>query len=887
MNLQDLRLRARALFTPKRAERDLHDELSFHIEREAMKLMEQGVPPDDARARAQARFGSTTVTADECRDERGTAFVDNTVSDLLYALRSFKRAPLASLTIVATVSIGLGVVAVLFSILNVFVFRIDTVPDITEMYEVNRPTESSELPDFTRPQFEAMRRDTTVFTDAFATIISVDLRVDGRVMDVSLVTGNFFDVVRMTPAMGRALTPSDDERGGNPVVVLSDRGWERRFNRDPNVLGQTVLVSGAPYDIIGVMPAGFRGLQITAPDLWAPLSRVGDFVPDARGFESKVGVDIVGRLRPGMTMGSARAQLAAWDANQQTAAVDRRALNLELLPRQGTVPQPMEVAMVFTPLFIVFGLILMIGCANVANLLLARGVARQREIGIRLSLGASRRRIVRQLMTESVLLALIAAAGGYVISRLALEGAVAYMMRTMPMDLGDVNFGVPAADWRVAVFLVITAIVATAFFALIPALQATRVEPVRTMRGELVKDAKPGRARNALIGLQVFASALLLICAAIFLRSSMASSQFDPGFRTADTILIDINEPHRAAMLHSMAADTTITSHAAMRPPLLAMPLKAFADAGAGKTAVSYKFVSEPYFDVIGVPILRGRGFSPAERNDSSVAIVSESVARALWPNASGVGESFRLEADLAPGSGNYLLQVNPDAGGNEPISAPRTVTVIGVARDVQGFRLTDVRDAGVFLPISAESARTTIIARVQGDPTLARESLLERFTKIDPNMGQIITLRTVARLELFFLQIAFSVSLILGGLALVLTVSGLFSVLSYLVEQRTREIGVRMALGATSQKVTHMMLAQTTRPVMVGLLAGAALAASLATWLLSTEFGGLISQIVHVTDPLAYLSSLAVIVAACLVAAWVPASRASRVDPMKTLRQE
>ena len=887
MNLQDLRLRARALFTPKRAERDLHDELSFHIEREAMKLMEQGVPPEDARARAQARFGSTTVTADECRDERGTAFVDNTVSDLLYALRSFKRAPLASLTIVATVSIGLGVVAVLFSILNVFVFRIDTVPDITEMYEVNRPTESSELPDFTRPQFEAMRRDTTVFTDAFATIISVDLRVDGRVMDVSLVTGNFFDVVRMNPAMGRALTSSDDERGGNPVVVLSDRGWERRFNRDPNVLGQTVLVAGAPYDIIGVMPAGFRGLQITAPDLWAPLSRVGDFVPDARGFESKVGVDIVGRLRPGMTMGNARAQLAAWDANQQTAAVDRRALNLELLPRQGTVPQPMEVAMVFTPLFIVFGLILMIGCANVANLLLARGVARQREIGIRLSLGASRRRIVRQLMTESVLLALIAAAGGYVISRLALEGAVAYMMRTMPMDLGDVNFGVPAADWRVAVFLVITAIVATAFFALIPALQATRVEPVRTMRGELVKDAKPGRARNALIGLQVFASALLLICAAIFLRSSMASSQFDPGFRTADTILIDINEPHRAAMLHSMAADTTITSHAAMRPPLLAMPLKAFAVAGAGKWAVSYKFVSEPYFVVIGVPLLRGRGFSPAERNDSSVAIVSESVARALWPNGSGVGESFRLEADLAPGSGNYLLQVNPDAGGNEPISAPRTVTVIGVARDVQGFRLTDVRDAGVFLPISAESARTTIIARVQGDPTLARESLLERFTKIDPNMGQIITLRTVARLELFFLQIAFTVSLILGGLALVLTVSGLFSVLSYLVEQRTREIGVRMALGATSQKVTRMMLAQTTRPVMVGLLAGAALAASLATWLLSTEFGGLISQIVHVTDPLAYLSSLAVIVAACLVAAWVPASRASRVDPMKTLRQE
>ena len=209
----------------------------------------------------------------------------------------------------------------------------------------------------------------------------------------------------------------------------------------------------------------------------------------------------------------------------------------------------MEAIAVFAPLFFAFGLILLIGCANVANLLLARGVARQREIGIRLSLGASRRRIVRQLMTESLLLALVAAAGGYVVSRLTLEGAVYWVMRVMPVDLGDVNINVPAADWRVAMFLVVAAVAATAFFALMPALQATRIEPVRTLRGELVKDARPGRARNALIGVQVFASALLLICAAIFLRSAIASSRFDPGFRTADTVMIElVNEPKRAAM---------------------------------------------------------------------------------------------------------------------------------------------------------------------------------------------------------------------------------------------------------------------------------------------------------------------------------------------------
>ena len=239
------------------------------------------------------------------------------------------------------------------------------------------------------------------------------------------------------------------------MIVLSDKGWDRHFNRDPNVLGRTVLVNGAPFEIIGVTAAGFRGLEVGGPDFWAPLSQLAQFRPADRGREDGAGVEIVGRLRPGVSKDNARAQLAAWDSNQSADTADRRSTNIDLLPRRGTVPQPLEAIAVFAPLFVAFGLILMIGCANVANLLLARGVARQREIGIRLSLGASRRRIVRQLMTESVLLALAAAAGGYLISRLALEGAVYWALRTMPVDLGDVNLNVPAADWRVAVFLVV------------------------------------------------------------------------------------------------------------------------------------------------------------------------------------------------------------------------------------------------------------------------------------------------------------------------------------------------------------------------------------------------------------------------------------------------
>jgi predicted permease len=541
----------------------------------------------------------------------------------------------------------------------------------------------------------------------------------------------------------------------------------------------------------------------------------------------------------------------------------------------------MEAVAVFTPLFFAFGLILMIGCANVANLLLARGVARQREIGIRLSLGASRRRIVRQLMTESWLLALAAAGGGYLISRLALEAMVYWAARTMPADLGDTNLSmvVPAADWRVAVFLVVSAMAATAFFALMPALQATRIEPVRTLRGELVKDARPGRMRNALIGIQVFASTLLLICSAIFLRSAIASAQFDPGFRTADTVVIEVtNEAKRSAMLETIAGESTVTAYAAVRPNMLAWPLRGLAAIGASRTAVAYKFVSPEYFDVFDIPIVHGRPFTAAERDGGHpVVIVSESAARELWPNSTPVGETFRLEPDL-----EAVTETNGD-----PAMPARLVTVVGVSRDVAGFRFVDVKEAGIFLPISVNAPKTSVAARVKGDAELARRTLVERLTRVDPNLGMIVTMRTVARLETLFLQIGFWISLVLGGLALVLTVSGLFSVLSYLVEQRTREIGVRMALGASSHNVTRLILGQTTRPVVFGLLGGAGLAASLAAVLLAIPDGAMIAAVVRVTDPIAYTASLLVIVVACLLAAWIPAMNAARLDPMQTLRQD
>jgi putative ABC transport system permease protein len=809
------------------------------------------------------------------RAARGPAFIENTVRDILYALRSFRRAPLVAFTIVSTVALGLGLIAVAFTMLNALLFRVDAVPNVHEMFGVERPqTSDSERTRFTRAQFDALRRETTVFTDAYAEVSEVDSRVDGRLMFGTFVTGNFFQVVGVSAAMGRALTPADDD-AGQPVMVLSDRGWDRLFERDPAILGRRLLVNGFTFEIVGVMPEGFRGLTVTPDDYWAPLSTLGYVRPVPGGRETNVanvGVDIIGRLKPGMSQQTARAGLAVWDTGQSNGSpIERGASNIMLVPRQGTAEPSLETMLVFAPLFFAFGLILLIGCANVANLLLARGVSRQREIGIQLSLGATRRRIVRQLLTESLLLALVAAAAGFAISRVALEVIINAVMTSMPPDIGDVRLLVPDADWRVLLFLIVGAGVATVSFGLVPALQATRIEPIRTLRGEVVRDARPGRARNFLIGLQVSASALLLICAAVFLRSAFAAASFNSGMRTSDTIVVQIvNEQNRNAIVEAVTTEPSVAGVAASWPDA---PRAAFAETNGTKTAVAYKLVSPEYFSVLDIAVVRGRAFTPAERTSNlSVAVVSETTARAMWPNADAVGQVMRLDPD-------------PEA---EPPLESRTFTVVGVVRDVAGFRIAPFKEAVVYVPASVSTPNTSLIARVHGEPELARQTLLNRLTTIDPNMArQVTTMRTLARMDTYFLQIAFWLTVGLGALALTLTLSGLFGVLSYLVEQRTKEIGVRMALGATTRDVTRLVLSQSIRPVGLGLLIGGGSAAGLAALLLATPAAATIGEFVHVLDPAAYAVSLLIIIAACLVAAAVPASRAARLDPTRALRQE
>ncbi len=380
---------------------------------------------------------------------------------------------------------------------------------------------------------------------------------------------------------------------------------------------------------------------------------------------------------------------------------------------------------------------------------------------------------------------------------------------------------------------------------------------------------------------------MLLICAAVFLRSAVAAAKIDVGIRTSDTVIVSIgNESKRAALLQEIAAHPSVAAVAASSPAPLdfiraatATAVPAGSGEGSIEAPVGYQFVSPEYFGALDITILKGRGFTAAERGaESGVVVVSGRAVGRLWPDGNPLGQIVRLQADQPPDP-KY-----PDA----PRPAARSYEVIGVARNVGNHDTVFSFDgADVYVPITGDKAGTSLTVRVHGDPTVARGALLDRLTPIDPSLGDLTTLRTRVGMSAYILQAAFWITVVLGALALALTVSGLFSVLSYLVEQRSKEIGVRMALGASARDVRWLVLWQSAGPVAVGLVAGAGLSVLLARTLMSGAWAGGSQAFVRVLDPAAYIGSVFVIITACALAASVPARRAARIDPSATLRQE
>ena len=525
----------------------------------------------------------------------------------------------------------------------------------------------------------------------------------------------------------------------------------------------------------------------------------------------------------------------------------------------------------------------LIACANVANMMLARGMARQCEIGIRLTLGAGRARLVTQLLTESTLLAVPSAVAGFIISRLTILGGVRVMFATMPSEFTEFMRVAPLPpDLRVFTFMIVAALATSILFGLAPALQTTRASVVQMARGDFGSDFGPWRLRSALVVAQITASVMLLITAAVLVRSMQRIAAIDPGVRTHDVITLDVRDEARGRIVAALDAHPLVTGIAsASTVPMDATAPEVAATAGEGLALVRvrYRYVSASYFDVFGLPILEGREFTRQEAEEAAaVAVLSESAAARLWPadaggarpGAQAIGQALHLVPDH---------QTKPGAR----IARFTSVKVVGITRDTAAdLSNSGPMTAAIHFPSSETSPASGLVVRVSGEPEAARRSIDAALAIAAPGaVQQIHKLQEFVAGRLYPFRAAYWVSGAVGMLALLLTLSGVYGVLSYLVNQRAKEISIRMALGANVRAVIALVMGQSLRLAAIGLSIGMMLALGAAR-----IFGWRVMML-QAFDPLAYVVGTLVVVIACLVASSFPALRAARIDPMTTLRAD
>lgn len=872
-----LAVRARALFARATAEADLDEELQYHIDREIERNVRSGMSPADARLAAKRSFGNLPIHKEGARDSWGLAalWADEAKQNVRFALRSFRHSPAFVATVVLTIALGLGLNTSAFTVFNAYVLRPLAVRDAGSLYEIKFHNARNRVQQLSWRQYQGFRAlpiasETFGFAFVFA-------RSGGRTLIGEAVTGETFRVLGGRPMLGRPLLAEDAKPpNGENVVVLSHDAWQAKFGSDSSIIGQVVSIHGLPFRVVGVTEQAFTGVGPLPPDFWTPITALSRLQgsPDLFGDSEPHVLHSVMRLEPGVDEARAGAQLRAWALVATSDLPDSlRWTHVDLLPLARALPLTPDMIAIFAPAAVAFVLVLLIACANVANVMLARGIARQREIGIRLALGAGRRRVIRQLLTESMLLALPAGVLGFFISQLTLDVGVRLLYASTPPSYSAYLRVMPLnPDLRVFGFVLVVAFASAIAFGLLPALQATRPNIVQAARGDFDNSFRPGRIRGALAITQICGSTLLLILTGVLLRGASAAQHAATGMVTNGVVQLTLDDRGRRVALERLRADRTVTGIGASRTAPLDGYYPALGIHPAGDrrvTASGALFTDAGYFRVLGVPIVRGRSFTDAEeRANAAVVVVNEAAAQALWPNAMPVGQLVQLDGD--PPRGSALARV-------------RTARVIGVTRNtVSGWIGTGIGQPIIYYPASADSADAKILVRVSGDANLARERLDDDVTRVDPGaIYEIHTLDDYVALQRWPFQIFSLLASVLGSIALVLTLIGVYGVLSYLVAQRTREIGIRMALGASVLGVVASVVRQCLRYSVIGGLAGLALA------LVASRLFASALIIIDTFDPRGYAIGLGTILAACLAASLGPSRRAARVNPVEALRSE
>jgi predicted permease len=868
----------------RRSPDDFSSEVQAHLDLETERLIEEGASPAAARDAARRAFGNVTRARERFYEASRWIWIEQFAQDLRYAWRSLRQSPSFVATTVLTLAVGLGLVTVAFTVFNAYFLRPFAVRDPSSLHQIAWRAQDGAGQSFRWRDYIALRDRHDVF-EAVTAESTRFVSSNGRPLAVALVSDNYFESLAPAVLLGRSIGQVDaGGTSGNPLV-LSDQGWARLFSRDPHAIGREVDLNGQAFVVIGVLRPEFSGLGDSPRDAWVQLTTYAvSSKPELIGPEQPRSVEIVARLRSNVTAAQAQAALTTFMSEAvpaQPSGAPYRNVRAEVRPQSSPNPLSFQMLAVVSPIFAAFALVLITACANVSNVMLARAIARHREIAVRLSLGASRGRVVRQLLTEGLVIAALSGLAGLALASWALRGATTLFFSTLPTSAADIlRLASLDIDRRVFLFALTVAAAATLMFALLPALQASRLPLTDALRGVRTGTRRGSRMRSALVVGQVAVSLILVILALTLSRNGAGMSAIDLGYATTGVMSVNVRGeeagivPRLAAVMSAepRVGEVAVTSG----NPLFVRErsVAAAADSSAGARPTRYTFVSPEYFSILRIPIQRGRTFAADEAATAArVAIVSTATAEAFWPAQDPIGKVIRIE--------------RPDGRPVDDLPGYTHATVVGTVPDVVSGLLIDGEDAGhIYLPADANSTQVeAVLLRGRADRGLDPQTLQELFKRVgpDPQAFEALTLDEMRALQLYPLRAASWVGTLLGVVALALSVSGLYGVLTYTLSQRTKEIGIRMALGATAGAVVRLVMGQSARLAGVGAAIGLVVAFA-ALKMLSAAIQ---LNEVSLLDVVAFGTGLGVVMAATALAAYHPARGAARVDPAQTLRAD
>jgi predicted permease len=825
--------------------------------------------------------------------------MNNIGQDIRYALRSLRKSPAFAVIAILTLALGIGANTAIFTVVNAVFFHPLPVKDPAQLMEIFTIDQrkifgsaSNVLPtSFPNAQDIQQRAQSfsgiTVY-ESFAGTVSMTVNGQPNQYFAQLSSGNFFDVLGVHAQLGRTFRPEEDRgNGSGPVVVLSHGFWERVFAANPGVIGQSVLLNGQGFTIIGVTPKGFQGTAVIGgPDMFVPMSMhdqiLTGFTKQLFNERRFLGFSAVGRLKDGARPEQAKAELQAIASDLETAfplANKGRTFTLQPLLESSINPnQRAQFKRAGIMLMAVVGIVLVIACFNIANLLLARAAGRKREISIRVAIGASRSRVITQLLTEAMVLAIAGGALGFGLALAGRDLMWRFRPPQLPADGMDLSL-----DWHVMAFTFAVAIGTGLIFGLAPALQSSRPDLVSELKERAGGDLRKGRrfnVRDILISLQVAVCLIALVGAGLFLISLRHAHEMDTGFDTTNLAMLSFDvgalnyEPARAKEFERRALEAA-QSTPGVKAATLSNTIPLFFG-GFGRTlfregqdssngqsghVAQISVISPEYLPTMGIPMVRGQGFDGSVREDTPrAAIINETAARQIWPNEDPIGKRFKFFRDTD------------------------LTKVIGIVHDSTYNNLGEEPRPYIYVPlVQNQNAALTLFFRTEGNPRTVLSTMRSRIQEMDRNLPitNVWPIGEVISQSLWASSFGASLLTVFAMIAMALCAVGIYGVVGYSVGQRIREFGIRLALGAQPRDVLMMVLKQSAVIMGAGLVAGLVAAFLLARLIVTFLYG------VNTNSPLAFLAMALVLAAVGVFASYIPARRAARVDPMVALHYE